>query len=66
MRMLIDMIRTQTDGTLGVEQCGFRSGRGCLDQRCMGMLFFEKVFVKGKVFVMDLDKAYGRIYSYPL
>ena len=25
-------IRESTDGAIGEEQCGFRSGRGCADQ----------------------------------
>ena len=31
-RILIDRIRSLTEGMIGEEQCGFRSGRVCVDQ----------------------------------
>ena len=31
-RVLIGRNRTLIDDMLGVEQCGFKSGRGCVDQ----------------------------------
>ena len=31
-RVLIGRIENRTDSVLGVEQCGFRSGRVCIDQ----------------------------------
>ena len=43
-RVLIDRIRTRTDGVLGQEHCGFRSGRGCLDNFFCGEAVVCKVF----------------------
>ena len=31
-RILIERVRVMTEGMLGEEQCGFRMGRGCVDQ----------------------------------
>ncbi len=31
-RVLIERIRSKTESVIGEEQCGFRSGRGCVDQ----------------------------------
>ena len=31
-RMLIKRVRAGTECAIGEEQCGFRQGRGCLDQ----------------------------------
>ena len=62
--MLIDRIRTRTDGVLGEEQCGFRNGRGCVDQLHAVRQLFEKFLGKEKDlfwFFMDLEKAYDRV-----
>ena len=63
-RILIGRIRRQTESVLGEEQCGFRSGRGCIDQIFTVRQMCEKVMAKGKeVFwaFMDLEKAYDRV-----
>ena len=31
-RVLIEKVRCITDGLIGERQCGFRRGRGCMDQ----------------------------------
>ena len=31
-RVLIERVRDGTECTIGEEQCGFRQGRGCMDQ----------------------------------
>ena len=31
-RILIERVRDMTEGMIGEEQCGFRMGRGCVDQ----------------------------------
>ncbi len=46
------------------EQCGFRKGRGCVDQIFTVGQVWEKYLAEGKdVFwaFMDLEKAYDRI-----
>ena len=63
-RVLIKRIRESTDGAIGEEQCGFRSGRGCADQIFAVRQVCEKYLAKGKdVFwaFMDLEKAYDRV-----
>ena len=31
-RVLIKRVRGRTESAIGEEQCGFRQGRGCIDQ----------------------------------
>ena len=53
-----------TEGMTGEEQCGFRSGRGCVDQVFVMKQMSEKFCGKNKslfVVYMDLEKAYDRI-----
>ena len=59
-RVLIDRIRTHTDGVF----FGFRSGRGCVDQLFMVRQLCEKFLAKGNHLFfafMDLEKAYDRV-----
>ncbi|MEL7520935.1 MAG: reverse transcriptase family protein, partial [Cyanobacteria bacterium J06553_1] len=63
-RILIERVRGMTEGMLGEEQCGFRMGRGCVDQVFSLKQLSEKYIGKGKdlyVAYMDLEKAYDRI-----
>ena len=62
-RMLIEKVRCITEGLIGEEQCGFRRGRGCVDQIFMMRQLSEKLVSKGKnlyVAYLDLEKAYDR------
>ena len=48
----------------GEEQCGFRSGRGCVDQVFVMKQMSEKFVDKSKclyVAFLDLEKAYDRV-----
>lgn len=63
-RILIEKVRSMTEGLIGEEQCGFRSGRGCVDQVFVLKQMSEKCVDKNKslyVAYMDLEKAYDRI-----
>lgn len=63
-RILIDRVRTMTEHMIGEEQCGFRSGRGCVDQVFALRQLSEKHLSIGKclnVAYMALEKAYDRI-----
>lgn len=63
-RIVIKRVRMGTDIAIGDEQCGFRQGRGCVDQVFAVKQICEKYLEKGKdVFFafMDLEKAYDRI-----
>ena len=63
-RILIERVRVLTEGMIGEEHCGFRSGRGCVDQVFVMKQMSEKFYGKNKslfVAYMDLEKAYGRI-----
>ena len=62
--MLIDKIRTRTDGVLEEEQYGFRKWRGCVDQLIVVRQLCEKFLVKEKNlfwFFMDLENSYDRV-----
>ena len=62
--MLIGSIRNWTDDILGEQQCGFRYGRGCVDQLFGVRHLCEKFLAKGKDLFwafIDLEKAYGRV-----
>ena len=63
-RVLIERVVEMTEVAVGEEQCGFRRGRGCVDQIFAVRQICEKFRAKGReVFVafMDLEKAYDRI-----
>ena len=63
-RILIERVRLLTEGMIGEEQCGFRSGRGCVDQVFVMKQLSEKMVDKKKSLYaayMDLEKAYDRI-----
>ena len=57
-------IRSRTDDFLGEEQCGFRCGRGCVDQLFVVRQLCEKFLAKGKDLFWafkDLEKGYDRV-----
>ena len=63
-RVLIERVRSMTEGMVGEEQGGFRSGRGCVDQVFVMKQMSEKMVDKKKCLYaayMDLEKAYDRI-----
>ena len=63
-RVIIGRIMNRTDGVLGEEQCGFRSGRECNDQFFVVIQLCEKFLAKGKDLFwafMELEKAYDRV-----
>uniref|UniRef100_A0A8C8DHP6 ribonuclease H n=1 Tax=Oryzias sinensis TaxID=183150 RepID=A0A8C8DHP6_9TELE len=63
-RVLINRVVEGTECMIGEEQCGFRRGRGCVDQVFVVRQVCEKFLAKGReVFwaFMDLEKAYDRI-----
>ena len=63
-RVLIGRIMNETDGVVGEEQSGFRSGKGSVDQLFVVKQLCEKFLGKGKDLFwafMDLGKAYGRV-----
>ena len=63
-RVLIERIRSETEDMIGEEQCGFRNGRGCVDQVFVMRQLCERFESKGKnlyAAYMDLEKAYDRI-----
>ena len=60
-RVLIKRVRAGTESAIGEEQCGFKQGRGCMDQVMALRQVCEKCLANGKdVFraFMDLEKAY--------
>ena len=63
-RVLANRLREGTDRWLSEEQCGFREGRGCVDQLFVVRQACEKYLAKGRESFwafMDLEKAYDRI-----
>ena len=63
-RVLIKRVRAGTECAIGEEQCGFRQGRGCMDQVFVEQIIVGKYLVKGKdVFwaFIDLENAYDTI-----
>ena len=63
-RILIERVRALTEGRMGEEQCGFRRGRGCVDQIYVMKQMSEKYWERNKslyVAYMDLEKAYDRV-----
>ena len=62
-RVLIKRVMARTEWEIRKEQCGFRQGRGCVDQVFVARQVCEKYSANGKdVFraFMDLEKAYIR------
>ena len=62
--ILIEKVRSLTERLIGEEQCGFRSGRGCVDQVFVMKQMSEKFVGKNKslyVAYMGLEKAYDRV-----
>ena len=62
-RILIEKVRSLTERLIG-EQCGFRSGWGCVDQVFVMKQMSEKFVDKNKclyVTYMDLEMAYDRV-----
>lgn len=63
-RILIERVVQRTERLMGEEQCGFRKGRGCVDQIFALRNIMEKSLeVNKELFVafMDLEKAYDRV-----
>ena len=66
-KVLVKRVRAGTECSIGVEQCGFRKGRGCMDQVFAVRQVCEKYLANGKdVFwaFMDLEKAYDTVDRY--
>ena len=62
-RIFIEKVCSLTGGLIGEEQCGFRSGRGCVDQAFVMKEMSEKFVDSNKclhVAYMDLEKVYVR------
>ena len=62
-RILIEKVHSLTEGLIG-EQCGFRSGRGCVDQVFVMKQMSEKFVDKNKslyVAYMNFERAYDRV-----
>ena len=65
-RVLINTISSETECAIGEEQCGFRRGRGCVDQVFAVRHVCEKAIERGTEVVwafMDVEKAYDRVDS---
>ena len=63
-RVLINRISSETECAIGEEQCGFRRGRGWVDQVFAVREVCEKAIESGTEVVwafMDLEKAYDRV-----
>ena len=61
---MIEKVRSLTEGVIGEEQYGFRSGRGCVDQVFVMEQMSEKFVDKSKclyVAYKNLEKAYDRV-----
>ena len=59
-KVLIERVRAGTECAIGEEQCGFRHGRGCMDQVFAVRQLCEKYLANGKYLFwafMDLEKA---------
>ena len=66
-RVLIKRVRTGTECAIREEQCGFRQGRGCMDQVFAVRQVCEKYLANGKDAFwafMDLEKANDAIDRY--
>ena len=63
-RVLIERVRDGTEYAIREEQCGFRQGKGCMDQVFAVRQVCQKCLANGKdVFwaFIDLEKAYDTI-----
>ena len=63
-RVLINRVRKGTETAIDEKHCGFRKGRGCVDQCFVVKQFCEKFLAKGREVYfafMDLEKAYDRM-----
>ena len=63
-RVVINRVIKDTESQIGEEQCGFRKGRGCVDQIFAVKNLCEKYLEKEKelyIAFMDLEKAYDRV-----
>ena len=63
-RVLIKRVRAGTECVIEEEQCGFRQGRGCIDQVFAVRQVCENYLANGKDVLrafMDLEKAYDTI-----
>ena len=63
-RVLIKIVWAGTECAIGEEQCGFRQGRGCMDQVFAVRQVYEKYIANRKDLFcafMDLEKAYDTI-----
>ena len=66
-RVLIKRVSAGNECAIGEEQCGFRLGRGCMDQVFAVWQVCEKYLENGKdVFwaFMDFEKAYDSVDPY--
>ena len=66
-RVLIKRVRASTKCAIGEKQCGFRQGRGSMDQVFAVRQVCEKYLANGKdVFwaFMDLEMAYDNIANF--
>ena len=70
-RVLIKRVRARTECAIGEEQCGFRQGRGCMDQvllqgRCvkiisqMGKMYSEHLWTWKRHTILSIDMVCGR------
>ena len=63
-RVLINRLRKGTEAVIGEEHCGFRKGRGCINQIFAVRQLWEKFLAKGwEVYFacMVLEKAYDGV-----
>ena len=63
-RILIEKVRSLTRGLIAEEQCGFMSGRRCVDEVSVMKQMREKFVDKNKclyVAYMDVEKGYDRV-----
>ena len=62
-RVLFKRVTARSEKAIGEEQCGFRQGRGCVDQVFAVRQVCEKNLGEKDVFwaFMDLEKAYDTI-----
>ena len=62
--MLIKIVRARTECAIGEERCGYKQGRGCMDQVFAVKKVYEKYLANGKDVLwvsMELEKAYDMI-----
>ena len=68
--VLIKRVRAGTECEIGEEQCGFRHGRGCMDQvfavRCvksisqMGKMYSGCLWIWKRPMILSIDMVCGR------